>query len=313
MKKEFVMNNNSLLSYKKSNKRANTTLNHSLHLSLRKKAIEECFKFCASFFNMQYPHSIDFDEIVKKYENDVNEALSMGLLKKGGIPIKDYLIFWCLGYFFKPETYIESGVFIGSSLHALIKSSNLKEGIAIDPNLNKLKIPNTDLKNIKLIQENDFSELKIDFNKEKTLVFFDDHINTANRIIQSSNLGVKYIIFDDSIGFEGICQRKYPAVPTIPMIQNYDIFNPGDKISWDSGGLKTVGLNIKILKQILFGRNTLRTTRVELELTEEIIDYCKKAYTKIKKIAELPDLGTFIPQLYPSASYDIRKYIVELN
>ncbi|MDP1171564.1 hypothetical protein, partial [Klebsiella pneumoniae] len=86
---------------------------------------------------------------------------------------------------------------------------------------------------VKFIGDMDFSELQLDIeDDEVSLAYFDDHVDSAARILQASEKGLKYLVFDDSTGLEGVCQRAYPAVPTIPMILDIECFRPGDRMAW---------------------------------------------------------------------------------
>ena len=107
---------------------------------------------------------------------------------------------------------------MGSSIHAFMNSPAIKKIFAIDPDLRNLKIPRKSIPGAELIDEKDFSQIDFVLSGMKALVYFDDHIDTARRIIQASQKGFRYVLFDDSTGLEGICQRFYPAIPTIPMI-----------------------------------------------------------------------------------------------
>ena len=61
----------------------------------------------------------------------------------------------------------------------------------------------------------DFSKYNFkDENLTSSLVYFDDHINTAERILQASDKGFKNLIFDDSCGLMGTVERIYPSLPS---------------------------------------------------------------------------------------------------
>ena len=87
--------------------------------------------------------------------------------------------------------------------------------------------------------KSDFADY--DFNEEDlslSLLYFDDHINTAERIIQASDKGFKNLIFDDSCGLMGTVERKFPSMPSLFFIENIENFSKNDEILWSKQGKK---------------------------------------------------------------------------
>jgi len=197
-------------------------------------------------------------------------------------------------------------------LHAFINSPGIRKIIAIDPNLNKLKIPKESIPGAKLIDDKDFSQIKIDLSGVRSLAYFDDHIDTADRILQSFDKGLRYVLFDDSTGLEGICQRLYPAIPTIPMIMNAELLSPGDELSWYFNRPSNTELR-DIIKRIIRRISGEGGTRLTLVIAQELIEKCLDTKKLIRKYKMLPNLGEFIPQRYPERIVDTSKFIVELN
>ena len=204
MDKKYLMGHSDSLTRFASGGDDSTYISPGLHSNLLMTALRKACVFYSNFFNKPISN-IDFQKLAIEYSKIRTHALSLELFEEGGIREKDHLNFYCLGYILSPEIYIESGVFIGSSLHAFIKSPNLKKTIAIDPNLGALRIPKKEIPGCILIDREDFSQIEIDHLGQKSLVFFDDHIDTTDRIIQSSKKGFIYLLFDDSTGLEGIC------------------------------------------------------------------------------------------------------------
>ncbi len=312
MDKNFLMGNEDGLMRTRANGKLGTIISPRLRASLIMAAMRKAYGFYADFLDISISE-VDFEELVVDYERDLLQAISFGLFQTGGIREKDHLNLWCLSHIFSPEVYVESGVYIGSSCHAFINSPNIKKIVAIDPNLNKLKIPKENIPGAELIDDKDFSQIEIDLSGVRSLAYFDDHIDTADRILQSFDKGLRYILFDDSTGLEGICQRLYPAIPTIPMIMNAEIFCPGDEISWDFNRGFSNNKIRKIINRIVWKQNITGRTRVTLVITQKFIEKCFRARDLIKKYAVLPELGEFIPQQYPEKMSDISKFIVELD
>lgn len=308
MDKQFLMGNDDWLRRSKAVEDMPTAISAGLRRNLILAAMKKAHAFYADFFDIPIS-SVDFAKQVIKYERDYSGAISLGLFSPGGIREKDHLNLWCLNQLFLPEVYVESGVFIGSSLHAFINSPGIKKIVAIDPNLSNLRLPAKSIPGAQLIDNKDFSQIEIDVRGRKALAYFDDHIDTANRIIQAAQKGFRYVLFDDSTGLEGICQRLYPAIPTIPMIMNVEILSPGDELSWTFIRPSTSSLK-NIVNKFILGRNRIR---VRLFITQQLIDKCFEARTLIRKYEAIPNLGEFIPQPHPERMSDTSKFLVELE
>lgn len=312
MDKKFLMGMSDLLNRKNVHKNQKVFLDKSLHKNLIKLAITNATEFYLDFFNLSNA-SPKVEDLTNQYVRDLESAKSYNLFKPGGIREKDHLNFWCLSQVFSPSMYIESGVYFGSSLHAFTRCSGIDKTILIDPDLTKLKVPKYDIPNGLYVDSQDFSELNLERVPEKTLAYFDDHINTAARIIQAHQKGIRYVVFDDSTGIEGITQRLYPAVPTIPMILNREVFQLGSTISWTWRKPENLKLNRKKLLKLLFKNPRPELKKVELIVNEDFIAQCKKANALIVRWAKIPDLGEFIPQALPERMVDTSKYILELK
>ena len=134
---------------------------------------------------------------------------------KGGMQFANMFYFFFILNSKKPSLVIESGVFKGQSTWLIEKTLPDCDILSIDIDLNqreyfskKAKYSNTDFK------FQDFSNIPSD-----TLVFFDDHINHMERIIEAKFFNIKNIIFEDNYSSgEGDFQ-------TIKQIYNNYTFN----------------------------------------------------------------------------------------
>ncbi|NES83176.1 MAG: hypothetical protein F6K10_18195 [Moorea sp. SIO2B7] len=311
MDKKFLMGVGDWLTRSNAAVDKSTYVSPRLRKNLIMAAISRSYDFYSNFFEIPVTN-IDFEKLAAEYERHYLQAISLGMFAVGGIREKDHLNFWCLSQLFSPEVYVESGVFIGSSLHAFINSPAIKKIFAIDPNLSKLRIPRESIPGAELIDSKDFSQIDFTLSGMKSLVYFDDHIDTARRIIQASEKGFRYLLFDDSTGLEGICQRLYPAIPTIPMIMNADILNPGDELAWTFGSSSINGVR-GFAKNIIRGKSNMAATRLNLSISQELIEECFEAKKLIKKYRVISNLGEFIPPQYPERMVDTSKYLVELH
>lgn len=310
-KNPFIAGNEDVIMRSPYHGNAPTYISSGLRVNLMVAAMRKACEFYSNFFDRSISH-LDYSKLVGEYDQVYSHAVSLGLFQRGGVREKDHLNFWCLNRVLCIDLYVESGVFIGSSLHAFIKSTGVKRVIAIDPNLGLLKIPKEEIPGAILIDDKDFSQVEIDHKGQVALVFFDDHINTADRILQAAKKGFRYILFDDSTGLEGVCQRLYPAIPTIPMIVDAGLLKAGDELSWSFTKSSESGLK-GILKNIILRGFGSAQIRVSLTITQHMVDRCLEANQKIKRCHKIPDLGEFIPQPYPEKLGDMSKYIIELN
>lgn len=294
-----------------SEKAEKTVITRQLNLRLIAAAIRKAIECYSTFFSKPIDN-ICYDTLAAEYADVFDEAVAYSLLEAGGIGEKDHLNLWCIGKVLQPSQYIESGIYTGSSLHALLKSGTIEDIVGIDPNLNNLKINPADLADATLISDKDFSEIDFQQVASPHLVYFDDHINAAKRIIEAHQKGFKVLLFDDATGVEGVCQRLYPAIPTIPMISNYELLSVGDIISWSFPMHRRVTLKSR-LKQLVTGKSLGSWTRVDLEISEDFINLCEEANKLIKKVEKLPDLGDYIHQQWPHSSVDTSKFLIQLK
>jgi len=330
MQKQYLMGQDNWLLRSPISERQKTYISPRLKQKLIELAVSEAFDYYASFLG-QDTNGWDYRELAIDYQRHLEWGHNLGLFGRGSIPDKDHLSLWCLARIFAPKTYIESGVFIGSSLHAFLASSCLEKAIAIDPDLEVIRIPKSDLPNAELIDDRDFSQLELEVNGSSALAYFDDHIDTAARIEQAASKGLKYVLFDDSTGLEGIVQGPYPAIPTLPMIVNHEWFEPGDEIGWmyekqsqsgsSKGQTQPLSRHIKdAIKSVIYPkqvsqsqRNSPSITWISLSMTEQLLDKCRSAKARIEGYCQLPDLGLYMPQAYPRKTGDTTKYLVKLR
>lgn len=113
-----------------------------------------------------------------------------------------------------PDLLVESGVFIGASLHMFSIALGKLPIYAFDVNLGNLRIK-PDNVHLKEMDWSQFTNLPTSSN---ALAFFDDHINCAKRIFECRERRFRWAIFDDSPTLGHLFGYRYPAVPSVPMI-----------------------------------------------------------------------------------------------
>ena len=153
----------------------------------------------------------------------------------------------------------------------------------------------------------DFAEYNFEGqNLSSSLLYFDDHINTAQRIIQASDKGFKNLIFDDSCGLMGTVERVYPSLPSLFFIEHVNDLVEGDKIFWSKDRKRTydfwgiISLSIKRKKYFSF------------KFDKSTLDLCLEAKKRISTIHKIPDLNDFINTERPMAN-DITQHFVVLR
>ncbi len=118
----------------------------------------------------------------------------------GGMKSPHMFPSWYIIKKMQPEFIIESGVWKGLGTWFFENASPTSQIISLDPNPQYRIYTSNKVK----YSTQDFS--KIDWSKyvdvSKTLVFFDDHQNSLDRIKQSLMFGFKKVIFEDNYPFD---------------------------------------------------------------------------------------------------------------
>jgi len=84
-------------------------------------------------------------------------------------------------------------------------------------------------------REHDWGVDNVRAESHSDLCFFDDHINNCLRIRQSYDRGFRHVIVDDSPDLGEIHKFRYPAVPTVSMIEKGK-WSDGDTVDWNWNG-----------------------------------------------------------------------------
>lgn len=116
----------------------------------------------------------------------------------GGMKFPHMFLMWYLVKKIKPKFLIESGVWKGLGTWFIEKASPDTKLFCIDPNP-YYRIYTS--KNAEYYTE-DFSTLTLDLDPTNTLVFFDDHQNALERLIQSKNKNFSKLIFEDNYPYD---------------------------------------------------------------------------------------------------------------
>jgi hypothetical protein len=159
-----------------------------------------------------------------------------------------------------PDLIVESGVWKGHSSWLLSQACPNANQYGFDISLKKLEYPGLKVQML----EQDWQDYTFPaFNADKSLIFFDCHINHARRLIEAKAKGFKHILFDDNPPIHKIFSLV-PGIPTAAMLfENEGIGQM--EISWVWNGKSY-------------------TEPIDLEEAHQARDLIKKHYT-------LPDVG----------------------
>jgi hypothetical protein len=131
----------------------------------------------------------------------------------------------------RPRVIVESGVYYGSSLFTFKNAVPEARIFAFDVNFANLRMR---LEGVDY-REHDWGHDNVRAESASDLCFFDDHINNCLRIRQSYERGFRHVILDDSPDLGQIHQFRYPAVPTVSMIEKKK-WSDGDTVEWNWNG-----------------------------------------------------------------------------
>jgi hypothetical protein len=131
----------------------------------------------------------------------------------------------------KPKVIVESGVYHGSSLFTFKSAVPRAKIVAFDVNFGTLmsRLEGVDYR------QHDWATDDVRAEGPSDLCFFDDHINNCMRVRQAYDRGFRHVVVDDAPDVGEIHQFRFPAVPSIAMIEN-DKWADGDSIEWNWNG-----------------------------------------------------------------------------
>jgi hypothetical protein len=171
--------------------------------------------------------------------------------------------FWLflLARLMRPNLIVESGVWKGHTTWLLEQACPDARICGFDINLGHLEYKDGKAE----FYESDWSQHtfgKVD--PEKSLCFFDCHVNHARRIIEAHERGFRHLLFDDNPPDYKLYSYRRPAFPTVDMVVNSRL-RENQAISW-------------------YWQGTRQECRVDLAEAE-------KAKRMVKRYFVLPDVG----------------------
>jgi hypothetical protein len=168
--------------------------------------------------------------------NDINDyframALNPAFATPGTTPGNGTMWLFLIARQLRPKTIVESGVWRGSSLFTFRQAVPKAKITAFDVTFAHLlsRPDGVDYR------ERDWGNDNVRAESDSDLCFFDDHINNCLRIRQSYERGFRHVIVDDSPDLGELHQFRYPAVPSVSMIEK-DKWSDGDTVLWNWNG-----------------------------------------------------------------------------
>ncbi len=193
---------------------------------------DNLYSFCNKF-NSEIDHKyleeciIKFDEIYEKWGKNYNS--------KGGMGYNNSLYLYTFIKILNIDTVVESGIARGFTTfiidNALEKNKNL---ICFDINLSNIEYESKNAQ----YYEGDIEDYEINYDSNRTLIFFDDHVSHLDRLKFIKEKKIKYVIFDDDLSIFNLHSDGWPPLPSMNIIKNHFEFFSLDKINWLSNNKK---------------------------------------------------------------------------
>jgi hypothetical protein len=129
-----------------------------------------------------------------------------------------------------PKLIIESGTWRGHSSWLLRQACPAAEIHSFDFNLQQLLHGGERV----VYHEKDWTQHRFEHvDPERSLLFFDDHVNQARRVSESSARGFRFLVFDDNVPADKTEFVGLPPFPTIHMLFDEGI-GFGQRFSWQT-------------------------------------------------------------------------------
>jgi hypothetical protein len=196
---------------------------------LHKRKMEELLACVREFLTMAgLPSALSMDDL-----NDYFQAMSrnraFGI--QGTTHGNGTLWLFLLARALQPKVIVESGVYHGSSLFTFKNAVPQAKIFAFDVTFAPLisRLDGVDYR------QHDWGTDNVRAESPTDLCFFDDHINNCMRARQAHDRGFRHIVVDDAPDVGEIHQFRFPALPSIAMIEN-DKWVDGDTIEWNWNG-----------------------------------------------------------------------------
>ncbi len=188
----------------------------------------ECFSKHPSFLGAVKLESI-LESIVecKKFYKNRNLVEN-----KGGSSFNGAVWLYVVAKIMQPEIIIDSGTFRGFSALTMKTAAPKAEVHSFDIEHRHLSYKHPDIS----YHMKDWSDFKIEAGNKRSLIFFDDHVSQARRVIEASKRGFKKLLFDDNFPATQLYATGVPAIPTLDMVMDERI-EDGELLEWVRNGI----------------------------------------------------------------------------
>jgi hypothetical protein len=184
-------------------------------LDYQSKLICHKLNFFFSKLNLHFDNS-DYLKILNNYRKIFKKSKIQNL--EGGIGYNNGLFIFSFNKLLKTKFFVESGTYKGFSSYLIDRSSNPNQKIySFDINLKQLEWKSKKIKYF----ENDITFFNQNIDWQDCIIFFDDHYSHYDRLLFSYKKKVKYLIFDDDVGYLNLHSDGTPPIPTINMMKSY--------------------------------------------------------------------------------------------
>lgn len=163
-------------------------------------------------------HIIEFEKVYEQRPIKINQ---------GGSRFHNCFWIFLFTKLLSPKLIVESGVWKGQTSWLMNQAVRDPKQYAFDINLKNLCIKEEGITYI----EGDWSDYNFpNVIHEKSMCFFDCHINQAKRIKEAYDKGFKVLLFDDNPPIEILYAFGLPGLPTVDML--FEDLNEGEIIKW---------------------------------------------------------------------------------
>lgn len=154
--------------------------------------------------------------------------------KQGGNGFNGSLQLFVIARAIRPELIVESGVFRGFTTWILRQACPSTRILSFDPVHDQIRYRDANGE----LHAHDWSAHDFaDRGLADALLFFDDHIDQARRVLEAAERGARHLVFDDNSSAHRIHTHGGPAWPTIDMVLDRSI-EGGEPVRWLRHGLE---------------------------------------------------------------------------
>tara|TARA_R110002049_G_scaffold27321_2_gene94023 strand:- start:101465 stop:102316 length:852 start_codon:yes stop_codon:yes gene_type:complete len=146
----------------------------------------------------------------------------------GGGGFNAAMLLWSMAKKLQPSLIVESGVFRGYTSWVFRNACPKAEQFAFDISFEQLQHRTEGVQYF----ERDWltQEIKVD-QRDRSLIYFDDHVDQWCRIQEAFDRGFRYLIFDDNLPAVALHNDGEAAFPTVDMLFDFSL-EDGQQIRW---------------------------------------------------------------------------------